>query len=129
MSAWTATRWPPSSAVLLHEPGLELPAASPDNALRQSLILAYGMWLGVPGVAEKTGLPAAQPPDDVHAMARGPLAAAGGIYDADMVVDALSGVGVDIDGEVSVGPGLRKLFREVAASPGRRVPRDPVAWL
>jgi SAM-dependent methyltransferase len=102
------------------EPDLELPGAAPEIALRESLVLSYGMWLGVPGVAEKTGLPIAQPPDDVHAMARGPLAAAGGLYDADMVVDALSGAGIELDREVSsgldFGSSSGRLLRVLAAA-------------
>jgi SAM-dependent methyltransferase len=69
-------------------------AASPY--LRQFLVLCYGLWFGVPEVAKKTGLSPAQPPDDVHAMARGPLAAAGGLYEADLVVNALASAGVDV---------------------------------
>ena len=63
---------------------------------RRQLMLSYGVFRGTDGFAETTGIGAAQPPDDVHAMARGPLAAAGGIYEADMVVEALSNAGVDI---------------------------------
>jgi SAM-dependent methyltransferase len=70
---------------------------------RPFLVLAYGIWLGVPAVSEKTGLLPDQPPEEVHAMARGPLAAAGGIYEADLVVDALSSAGVDM---ASVGNAL-----------------------
>jgi SAM-dependent methyltransferase len=79
------------------EPELEAyysTAATP--ALREALTLIYGVWLGVPAVIEKTGLGAAQPPEDVHAMARGPLAAAGGLYEADLVIEALTHAGVDI---------------------------------
>jgi SAM-dependent methyltransferase len=47
-------------------------------------------------VSEKTGLTSDQPPEEVHAMARGPLAAAGGLYEADLVVGAMAGVGADI---------------------------------
>jgi SAM-dependent methyltransferase len=65
-------------------------------SLRNFLVLAYGLWFEVPGVAEKTGLTAAQPPEDVHAMARGALAAAGGLYEADLVIDALAGASVDV---------------------------------
>lgn len=60
------------------------------------LILAYGVWLGVDSICQKAGLTADQPPEDVHAMARGPLSAAGGLYEANMVADALAGVGVDL---------------------------------
>lgn len=64
---------------------------------RRHMVLAFGIWLGIPCVPEKTGLPAAQPPDEIHAMARGPIAAAGGLYEADMVVDALASCGVEMD--------------------------------
>ncbi len=69
-------------------------ASAPTPALREALTLIYGIWLGVPEVIEKTGLGAAQPPEDVHAMARGPLAAAGGLYEADLLVEALALAGV-----------------------------------
>jgi SAM-dependent methyltransferase len=59
-------------------------------------VLNYGTWLGVPGVIERTGLKPDQPPPGVHAMARGPLAAAGGLGEADMVLDALRSVGTDL---------------------------------
>jgi SAM-dependent methyltransferase len=71
-------------------------AAIPDPGTRRQMVLAYGIWLGHPAVAEKTGLPGQQPPEDVHAMARGPSAAAGGVYEADLVANALASVGVDI---------------------------------
>lgn len=63
---------------------------------RQRALLSLGVHLDVPGIAEHTGLPTTQPPEHVHAMARGPLAAAGGLYEADMVVDALASAGVDV---------------------------------
>jgi SAM-dependent methyltransferase len=69
-------------------------ASAATPALREALTLIYGVWLGVPAVIEKTGLGAAQPPEDVHAMARGPLAAAGGLYEADLVIEALAHTGV-----------------------------------
>jgi SAM-dependent methyltransferase len=62
------------------------------------MVLTFGVWLGRPGLLEKTGLSSAQPPEDVHTMARGPLAAAGGLYEADMIADALASVGVDLAG-------------------------------
>jgi SAM-dependent methyltransferase len=60
-------------------------------------VLSYGMWFGASSVAEKTGLSSAQPPDHIHAMARGPLAAAGGLYEADLVVDALASAGTGVE--------------------------------
>lgn len=70
---------------------------------RHRALLSLGIELDVGVVAERTGLPTIQPPETIHAMARGPLAAAGGLYEADMVVDALASAGVDI---ASVGAAL-----------------------
>jgi SAM-dependent methyltransferase len=61
---------------------------------RRYLLLAFGTWLGSAQVIEKVGLGAAEPPEDVHAMARGPLAAAGGLYEADLVVEVLADAGI-----------------------------------
>lgn len=72
---------------------------APTPSMRKELIVIYGVWLGVPEVIEKTGLGAAQPPEDVHAMARGPLAAAGGLYEADLIVEVLARAGSSL-GEV-----------------------------
>jgi SAM-dependent methyltransferase len=76
---------------------------SPSQRVKRHFLLSYGVHLGLPSVLEKTGLSDAQPPDDIHAMSRGPLAAGGGLYEADLVVDALSSAGVDI---ASVGDAL-----------------------
>jgi SAM-dependent methyltransferase len=71
-------------------------AAADDEVARRRLLLAFGAWIGAPGVQERAGLGDAEPPADVHAMARGPLAAAGGLYEADMVVDVLASAGVEL---------------------------------
>src|SRR5439155_20961808 len=73
------------------------PAYASDHGdeARRYLLLAFGAWLGAAPVLEKAGLGAAQPPEDVHAMARGPLAAAGGLYEADLVVEALLRAGAE----------------------------------
>jgi SAM-dependent methyltransferase len=71
-------------------------ASCGDETTRRHMVLAFGIWLGMPSVAQATGLPSAQPPEDVHAMARGPIAAAGGLYEADLVVDALESAGVQM---------------------------------
>ena len=84
-------------------PELELPTNDPDDPSRRlPLLLSYAMWLGMPSVAEKTQLPTVQPPEHIHAMARGPLAAAGGLYEADMTIDALRSVRSDLDPGQSV---------------------------
>ena len=42
-----------------------------DATARRLLALAFGVWYRVPAVLEKTGLSPDEPPEDVHAMARG----------------------------------------------------------
>jgi SAM-dependent methyltransferase len=82
---------------ILSEPEpCEIYEGTESEQVRRFLLLAYGVWFGFPEVLEKTGLTPEQPPDEVHAMARGPLAAAGGLYEADMIAAALRSAGVDI---------------------------------
>jgi len=80
--------------ILAEEGPRQLYEGTEGEKLRRFLILAFGVWFELPGVLEKTGLTAAQPPEEIHAMARGPLAAAGGLYEADMVADALAHAGI-----------------------------------
>jgi SAM-dependent methyltransferase len=90
-----------------------------DPTARKHLVLSYGIWLGIRGVAENTSLPEAQPPEDIHAMARGPLAAAGGLYDADMVVDSLRSVGLsmeDVNTALDFGCSSGRVLRVLAAA-------------
>jgi SAM-dependent methyltransferase len=70
---------------------------SADDAQRRTLALIYGVWHRVPAVLEKTGLRTEEPPEHVHAMARGPLAAGGAIYYADMIAELLRGVGASLE--------------------------------
>jgi SAM-dependent methyltransferase len=70
--------------------------ANTDPGTRRHMILSFGIWLGVPCVLEKSGLSGEQPPEEIHVMARGPIAAAGGLYEADLVFDALASIGIDI---------------------------------
>jgi SAM-dependent methyltransferase len=94
-------------------------ATAPTEALRRFLLLAYGLWLGVPIVSERTGLLPEQPPEDVHAMTRGPLAAAGGLYEADLVIDALEGTNVEmasIRSALDVGCSSGRVVRVLAAA-------------
>jgi SAM-dependent methyltransferase len=72
-------------------------SGAPDSRHRVFLLLSFGVWLSIPAVLEKLALGSEQPPEEVHAMARGPLAAAGGLYEADMVASALHSVGVGIE--------------------------------
>ena len=90
-----------------------------DSRHRTFLLLSFGVWLSVPAVLEKLALGAEQPPEEIHAMARGPLAAAGGLYEADMVAAALASIGVAIDdaGEaLDFGCSSGRLVRVLAAA-------------
>ncbi len=70
---------------------------APDEVARRRLALAFGVWLRLSPLREKGGLEESQPPEEIHAMARGAIAAAGGLYEADMVVDALASCGIEMD--------------------------------
>jgi SAM-dependent methyltransferase len=65
------------------------------TVVNHELLLALGVWFGCEGVIERTGLVPGQPPEDVHAMARGPVNGAGALYEANMVIDALLSAGGD----------------------------------
>ncbi|HTD57746.1 MAG TPA: class I SAM-dependent methyltransferase [Solirubrobacteraceae bacterium] len=73
-------------------------AAASHPATRHHMVLAFGIWLNADVITRRSGLPDAQPEEHVHVMARGATAAAGGLYEADMVVDALASAGIDIAG-------------------------------
>jgi SAM-dependent methyltransferase len=64
---------------------------------RRVLALAYGVHYEVEPVISKTGLSPAMPPEEVHSMGRGSLAAGGAYYYGDLVVDALAAVGASIE--------------------------------
>ena len=82
---------------MLESPDFQnLSPATVDPATSRMLTLHAGMWHRIDQIAEKTGLRPDWPPDEVHAMARGALAAAGGLYEADLVAGALGSVGVEI---------------------------------
>jgi SAM-dependent methyltransferase len=80
---------------------------------RRSLALAFGVHYGVPGVTEKTGLSSAMPPPNVHAMSHYSTDAGGAYYYADLVDEALRGVGFEIR------PGMKGL--DFGSSSGRVV--------
>ena len=109
--------------------------ASPTH--RVYLALAFGVHHRVPGVLERTGLTSEEPPPEVHAMGRGPLAAGGDYYSADLAAEALARAGGDfgavrrgLDFGCSSGRALRPL---VAAHPeiewhGVDPNAEAVAW-
>lgn len=71
------------------EPALQPMWDQAEEAMHPRLTLALSLWYGLPGAIERTGLTAPMPPDDIHAMARGPLASGGDPYIADLVISAL----------------------------------------
>jgi SAM-dependent methyltransferase len=93
--------------------------AAPTQALRETLTLIAGVWLEVPALIEKTGLTSTQPPESVHAMARGPLAAAGGLYEADLLAQALADAGArlaDAQRALDFGCSSGRVLRVLAAA-------------
>jgi SAM-dependent methyltransferase len=97
----------------------DCPAIGSDVATRRWLVLAYGTWLELQVVLERTGLPPDQPPEDVHAMSRGPLAAAGGLGEADMMVEAIISAGTDLADAAEVldfGCSSGRVVRALAAA-------------
>jgi SAM-dependent methyltransferase len=86
---------------------------------REHLQLIFGVHHGVEPVLRRTGLSAVMPPDDVHAMARGPLAAGGDFWIADLLATAALGAGAPL------GDGDRVL--DFGSSSGRHL-RVLQAW-
>lgn len=65
-----------------------------SDAYRKRLALAFGLYYGIPGIPERTGLSAATPPPGVHSMTQGWVGETGGSYEmADMVLEALAASG------------------------------------
>ena len=90
-----------------------------DPTERKRLVLAFAAHHGVQPALERTGLSAAMPPAGVHAMAQGPLAAGGSYYYADLVADALSRGGLELeDGQtvLDFGCSSGRVVRVLAAA-------------
>jgi SAM-dependent methyltransferase len=81
---------------ILATPGLDAMYAGHSPLGRRHMLLAFAVHFDVEQAVRRMGLPTAQPPEDVHAMARDPLSSAGGLYEADLVADALASAGVDL---------------------------------
>jgi SAM-dependent methyltransferase len=64
--------------------------------MRDHLTLIFGVHHQVQAVLDKTGLVTAVPPDDVHALGRGPLAAGGDFWTADLLGSAILDAGVQL---------------------------------
>lgn len=88
-----------------------LDAAGPAD--RDRMTLAYGVHHRVPAVLDRTGLRADTPPEGIHAMARGELAAGGDHYYADLVAGAFA------EAELPLADGHRAL--DFGCSSGRVV--------
>ena len=73
-----------------------LQAVQSDPIERARVMLHLGAHYRVPAVLEKTGLSAAAPPESIHSMGRGSLAAGGSMYYADLVIGALEQVGAEL---------------------------------
>jgi SAM-dependent methyltransferase len=67
-----------------------------DPADRRRLALSFGVHYGVEPVLERTGLSAEMPPQEVHSMARGAVAAGGSPYYADLVMAGLRSAGGEL---------------------------------
>ncbi len=90
-----------------------------ERATSRDLLLALGVWVDCRAVIERTGLVRAEPPEDVHAMTRGAQNAAGGLYEANMVIDALQSAGGDIDAvgdALDFGCSSGRVLRPLAAA-------------
>ena len=72
--------------------------AQADEDERTFMRVRLAVWQDAPGYCERTGLSRADPPPEIHAMARGPLAAGGGLNAADLVADSLAAAGAPLDG-------------------------------
>jgi SAM-dependent methyltransferase len=78
----------------------DMPETS-DALERRRLLLSLGVHHRVTGVLERTGLTPAEPPEGVHSMSRGPLAAGGSPYYADLVADGFETAGAPIEAGMS----------------------------
>ena len=97
-----------------------------DAVTREYLTLNFGVHYEVPSILEKTRLSPLMPPDDVHAMARGPVAAGGDAFTADFVLGALEKAGKPLPENgraLDFGCSSGRVVRMLAAA------RPDVSWL
>jgi glycosyltransferase involved in cell wall biosynthesis/SAM-dependent methyltransferase len=106
--------------VVMHEPGSLKPRTTTIGGLwrsaetmldRMRLTLALGVHYEDAMLLERTSLSTGFPPKEIHHLGEGPIAAGGSVYHADLVVDALAGIGVELV------PGMRIL--DFGCSSGR----------
>lgn len=84
-----------------------------DEPTRRLHAVPFALWVGIPGVEDRLGLTAAMPPEHVHNMATGPLAAGGAWLQAEQLNDALTRVGA--------APRAGDAFLDFGCSSGRVV--------
>ena len=82
-----------------------------DDAARMQFEVPLALGHGVPSVEQATGLSAAMPPADVHAMTHAIEATGGSLYYGDLVVESLASAGTPLE------PGRRVL--DFGCSSGR----------
>ncbi len=68
-----------------------------NDELKRRLAVVLTTHYGIEGATERTGLLPAMPPEEIHSMARGPLAAGGDPYTADLIVESLQRSGFVLD--------------------------------
>ena len=116
----------PAAILAAAEPEWQGYYESAHEAERPHLLLQYAAHWDVSPVLSRTGLSSAQPPEDVHAMARGPRAAAGATWFADLVVDAAERAGAGVLPAARVldfGCSSGRVLRVLAAW------RDDIEWI
>jgi SAM-dependent methyltransferase len=89
--------------------------ADPEG--REFLRVMLAVWQDAPGFVDRTGLSRADPPEHIHAMARGPLAAGGAFHAADAVADAVHAAGMpvaDIGRALDFGGSSGRVVRALA---------------
>jgi SAM-dependent methyltransferase len=73
------------------------PSIPSDNAIaRRRRVLNFIAYYAIPEALERTGLISHMPPEDVHTMARGAVAAGGDPFLADLVLDGLDQAGAPL---------------------------------
>ena len=86
---------------------------------RRRFLLSFGVHHELPGFVEGAGLRPDAPPSEVHSMGRGPAAAGGSPYYADLVADALRAAGAPLaDGRrvLDFGCSSGRVVRVLAAA-------------
>lgn len=114
------------------DPAEEIMVANASPADRMRLLLSFGVHHRVPGVLERSGLTAAEPPDAVHSMGRGAAAAGGSPYYGDLVAEAFETAGFPLASATSgldFGASSGRVVRVLAAAyPGLEwAGCDPIA--